>query len=98
MVKRILSVLLAVMLVLGLFAGCGNDGVLSEDDAKKVVLEDLNLQASSGTQMDVHMTTVDGLACYAVYITVGDVNWEYVISSLTGEILQRNEKDSGHSH
>ena len=88
------------MLVLGLFAGCGsnNDGVLTTDEAKQVVIEDLKLDDSKASQMDVHMTSVYGLACYSVYVSVGSQHWEYVINSLTGEILERNERDSGHSH
>lgn len=100
MTKRVLSLLVAVLLVLGLFAGCGsnNDGVLTTDDAKKIVCDDLKLDASKANAMDVHMTEVDALACYAVYVSVGSQHWEYVINSLTGEILERNQKESGHSH
>lgn len=99
MTKRLLSALVAVLLVLGLFAGCNNnDGVLTTDDAKKIVCDDLKLDASKANTMDVHMTEVDALACYAVYVSVGNQHWEYIINSLTGEILERNERDSGHSH
>ena len=98
--KKCFALLAALVLVMGLFAGCGsnNDGVLTTDDAKKIVCEDLKLDASKANDMDVHMTSVDALACYAVYVSVGDQHWEYVINSLTGEILERNERDSGHSH
>ncbi len=98
MTKRVLSALVAVLLVLGLFAGCNDNGALSAEDAKKIVCDDLKLDASKANTMDVHMTEVDALACYAVYVSVGDQHWEYVINSITGEILERNERDSAHSH
>ena len=98
MVKRVISLLLVMVMLLGLMAACTDDGVLSTDDAKKVVLKDLGTKESDVDSIDVHITTVDGAACYAVYVSQGSEHWEYVVNSLTGEILSKEEADSGHSH
>lgn len=101
--KKILIIaavaIIAVIAVIAIFAGGGNDGgPLSTDDAKKVVLNDLNIRESKADSIHIHTTTVDDVPCYSVYITVDDKNWEYIIDGLTGEILEKEESDSSHSH
>lgn len=98
MVKRVISLLVVTVMLLGLLAACTDDGVLSVDDAKKVVLQDLGTKESNVDSIDVHITTVDSTACYAVYVSIGNEHWEYIVNSLTGEILSKEETDSGHSH
>ena len=68
MTKRIISLLLIAVLALSLLAACGNDGPLTTDDAKQVVLEDLGIKEKDVDSLDVHITTAaDGTACYLVY-------------------------------
>ncbi len=99
MTKRIVSLLMIAVLVIGLLAACGNDGPLTTDDAKQVVLEDLGIKEKDVDSLDVHITTAaDGTACYLVYVTVDGEHLEYVIDGLSGEILSKEEADHGHSH
>ncbi len=97
MKKRIISMLLVILLV-GMLAACGNDGPLTTDDAKKVVLSDMGVKEKDVDSIDVHITTVDGVACYAVYVSIGDEHMEYLVNGSTGEILAKEEADHGHSH
>lgn len=99
MAKRIVSLLLIAVLTVGLLAACGNDGPLTVDDAKKVVLTDLGVKEKQVESIDVHITTAeDGAACYAVYVTVNGEHLEYMVHGITGEILSKVEADHGHSH
>ena len=98
MFKRVISVLMIAVLALGLLAACGKEGPLTVEDAKAIVLEDLGVKESKVSSIDVHITTVDGVACYLVYVSYNGENFEYVVNGLTGEILSVEESDHGHSH
>ena len=91
--------IVALVAVIAIFAGGGNDGgPLDVNDAKKIVLNDLGVKESKVESPHIHTTEVDGIPCYLVYITYNGHNWEYVINGLTGEILEKEESDGGHSH
>ncbi len=101
--KKILIIaavaIVALIAVIAIFAGGGNDGgPLSTDDAKKVVLSDLGIKESKADSIHIHTTTVNDVPCYSVYVTFNGENWEYIIDGLTGEILEKEESDSSHSH
>lgn len=98
MTKRLISLLAVAVMLLSLLAGCGKSGPLSVDDAKKVVLSDLGVKESQVDSLDVHITTVGDVACYAVYVSIDDEHLEYLVDGLTGEILSVEEADHGHSH
>lgn len=95
--KRMISLLLVAVLVLSLFAGCGSKS-LDPNDAKKLVLKDLGIREAETDSIDYHVTTVDGLACYLLYISAGDHHWQYTVVGATGEILDKIETDHAHSH
>ena len=96
----IASVAIIVLIALiAIFAGGGNDGgPLDTDDAKKVVLNDLGVKESKVDSLHIHTTEEDGIPCYLIYVTCNGENWEYLINGLTGEILDKEASDSGHSH
>ena len=98
MIKRIVSLLMIAVLVIGLLAACGKDGPLTVEDAKAVVLEDLGVKESKVTSLDVHLGNVGGVACYLVYVSYNGENFDYVVNGITGEILSVEETDSSHSH
>lgn len=98
MTKRIVSLLLIAVMAIGLLAACGNNDPLTVDDAKAVVLKDMGVKEKNVDSIDVHITTSDGVACYAVYISIGSEHWEYVIHGHSGQILAKEEADHGHSH
>ena len=95
----VVAAIVALIALVAIFAGGGNtDGPLDTDDAKKVVLNDLGVKESQIGSPHIHTTEVDGIPCYLVYVTYNGHNWEYVINGLTGEILEKEESDGGHSH
>ena len=99
MTKRVISLLLVAVMAFFLLSACGkNDGPLSAEDAKKVVLKDLGTKESKVDSVDVHVSTFDGAACYAVYVSVGGQNWQYIVKGTSGEILQKAETEHAHSH
>ena len=100
--KKILMIVavaaVALIAIVAIFAGGNNGGPLDVDDAKKVVLNDLGANESNVSSLHVHTTTVDTTPCYLIYVTYNGENWEYVVNGLTGEIIEKAETDSGHSH
>ena len=97
MAKRIISVLLVTVLLLGLLTACGDD-TFDVADAKKLVCQDLGIRESDADSLDTHLTTVGSAACYVVYVSVDGKHWQYTVNSLTGEILEKTQNASGHSH
>ena len=98
MIKRTISLLMIAVLVLGLLAACGKDGPLTAEDAKAVALQDLGLKERQVDSIDVHMTAIGDSVGYAVYISQGEENWEYIIDGISGEIVSKAETDQGHHH
>ena len=98
MTKRIVSLLLVAVLAFGLLAGCNKGGALDAEDAKKVVLADMGLKERQVESIDVHVTPIGETMGYAVYVTAEGHHWVYLVDGLTGEIVQKTESDTGHSH
>ena len=98
MLKRVISVLMIAVLALGLLAACGNDGPLSVEEAKSIALKDMGVKESKVDSVDVHVATIDSVACYIVYIAMDGEYMEYTINGLNGEILAKEETEEGHNH
>ncbi|MBE6944210.1 MAG: hypothetical protein E7453_08175 [Ruminococcaceae bacterium] len=101
--KYFIPVIVAVVVLLGIIiavaaGSSNNDGPLTPDEAKKVVLRDLNVKASEADSVHVHTTTEGSKACYLIYVSVDGENWEYTVDGFTGEILKKTKNDHGHSH
>ncbi|MBE6926513.1 MAG: hypothetical protein E7461_06680 [Ruminococcaceae bacterium] len=93
----VVAVVFAGVLI-AVFAGGKNDGPLSTNEIKNVVLDDLGVKENKAGEIHTHPTTFEGAACYTVYITADGKNWEYMIDAFTGEILSKTENDHSHSH
>ena len=92
-------VVVALIALIAIFAGGGDDGgPLDTDDAKKVVLNDLGVKESKVDSLHIHTSEENGIPCYLIYVTYNGENLEYLINGLTGEILEKEKTDSGHSH
>lgn len=98
MTKRIISLLMIAVLMVGMLAACGKDGPLTAEDAKKVVLNDLGVKERNVDSIDVHMTPIGDSMGYIVYVSVGEEHLQYVVDGITGEILHKEETDEGHHH
>ena len=96
--KRIISLLMIAVLMVGMLAACGKDGPLTAEDAKKVVLNDLGVKERNVDSIDVHMTPIGDSMGYIVYVSMGEEHLQYVVDGITGEILHKEETDEGHHH
>ena len=101
--KYLIPLIVAAVVLLGIViavaAGSGEqDGPLTPNDAKKIVLQDLGISESKADSVHAHTTTENGKACYLIYVTVDGENWEYIVDGFTSEILSKTKNDHGHSH
>ena len=87
MKKRIVAIALLAVLVLGLFAGCGKSGVVTEEQAQKIAMEAAGMTKDQVTDVHTHLTTVQGIPCYSVHITTADGDFSVLINAGTGEIV-----------
>lgn len=95
MAKRLISMLLLTVLLVGALTACGDDGVISAKEAEKIVLKDLGVKASE-VEMHMHPTSYGDTPCYGIYVTYKGEELTYIIHGITGEILEIAE--GGHSH
>ena len=86
--KKILAFLLAALLVGVLLVGCGNDGIVTEEQAKKIALKEVGLKESQVDDIHIHMVEENGLPCYSVHITTPDTEMSVVIDIASGEIIK----------
>ena len=96
MTRRILALLAVAVLLVSLLAACKkDDGIVDQEEAVQIVLEEIGLTEEQANP-HVHPTEVDGRVCWGVYVTVKGKNMLYVVDSATGEILSAEE--STHTH
>ena len=88
MKNRIVALVLAVLMVLTLFAACGNKtSVVSEKEAQKKALESLGLTAKDVTDIHTHIAGGD-VPGYSFHITCGDEEYSVLINAVTGEVVE----------
>ena len=88
MKKSVISLVLVMVMVLTLFAACGNKtSVLSEKEAQKKALESLGLTAKDVTDIHTHIAGGD-VPGYSFHITCGDEEYSVVIDAVTGEVVE----------
>ncbi len=96
MTRRILALLAVAVLLVSLLAACKkDDGIVDQEEAVQIVLEEIGLTEEQANP-HVHPTEVDERVCWGVYVTVKGKNMLYVVDSTTGEILSAEE--STHKH
>ena len=89
MKTRFIAITLCALLVTGLLAGCGNSSkVLTQEEAQAVALKDAGISASQASDVHTHIVDQQGIPCYNIHITVGDVTYSYLIAANGGEILE----------
>ena len=100
MLKRILSLALVVLLTLGMFAACATTEEkepITTAEAVKIVREDMGLEKTESAAVHIHDITRNGLPCFKIEITAGEVTKTYVVAVNGGEILEV-KNGSDHSH
>ena len=95
MKKRVLSLLVLVTLLLGVFTACGNNDVLTPEQAQKIAVEDAGFTVKQATDIHTHIVTEEGVPCFSVHFSAGGKDFSYVISAADGTILSGGE-GSGH--
>lgn len=96
MKKRIISLLVLVALLLGVFTACGSKSdVLTTEDAQAVALEQAGLTKDQATDIHTHIVTEDGIPCYNVHISSEKGDYNYLISAADGTVISGGE-GSGH--
>lgn len=86
--KKFLAFLMAALLVGALLAGCGNGGIVTEEQAKKLALQETGLKESQVDDIHIHMVEENGLPCYSVHIIAGDREVSVIIDIASGEIIK----------
>lgn len=88
MKKRILALCLALFIVLGVLAGCGKPGAITEERAMEIAKEASGYSDDQITDIHTHLTTEDGIPCYSIHLTTAtDGEFSYLIHAGTGEII-----------
>ena len=87
--KKIISVMLVLLCLLSI-VGCGKNKVLTQDDAIAVALKDADLESYDDAH--AHVTEQNGVPCYNIHISVGDVTYNYLIAAKGGEILASGQE------
>lgn len=96
MKKHIVSILLLVVLVLGVFTACGSkNDVLTPEQAQKIAVEDAGFTVKQATDVHTHIVTEDGVPCFSVHFSAGGKDFSYVISAADGTVISGGE-GSGH--
>lgn len=96
MKKRILSLLVLVALLLGVFTACGSkNDVLTPEQAQKIAVEDAGFTVKQATDVHTHIVTEEGVPCFSVHFSANGKDFSYVISAADGTILSGGE-GSGH--
>ena len=62
MAKRLICLCVLTAMVVCMLCACGKNGPVTVEEAKKIVLKDLGTKESKLSAMDIHVTTVDGVA------------------------------------
>lgn len=89
MKTRLIAFFLLAALLVALFTACGSTSkVLTQEEAQEVALKHAGLSASEAEDVHTHIVTEDGIPCYNIHITVGDLTYSYLIAANGGEILE----------
>lgn len=89
MKKRMMALLLTLVMVLSVLAGCGKEKtkIVTEEEAQQIALKAAGLTAKQVSDIHTHVVSYEDVPCYSIHITVGSTEYEYVIAAATGEIL-----------
>ena len=95
MKRRIIAIAFVLCLICAVLVGCSKN--ITADEACQVVYDDLGISAVQAGHPHVHEGTFGDIPCYNIYITVGETNWFYSVTT-EGEIVNIAEIDEEHSH
>ena len=84
MKKRFCVMLMLVLMMLPVFAACEEKrDIVTSEEAQQIALEDLGVTEKQVAGIHSHVGEYEGVPCYSIHVTVGTVEYEYVISAVT---------------
>ena len=92
--KKVLAMILILILVVGIFAGCGKK-FLDTAAAEKVALKDLGIKAKDADSIHTHGGEGENGPVYSVHVEYNGQTYEYIIQAMDGTILSSGIVD-GH--
>lgn len=95
MKKRIFSLFMICVMLVGIFAACGKKGPITQEEAQKIAITQANLNEKDVTDIHVHIISDNGIPCYSVHISSANGDYSYVINASDGTVLSGGE-GSGH--
>ena len=97
MAKRSIAIFLLIVMVGGSLIACEEEKVgVTQEEAVQIALKEMGITEADATSIHVHEGTHLNELCFNVYISAASGDMSYVVSRITGEILQIAE--GGHSH
>ena len=84
--KKVFATILVLILVTGVFTGCGKK-FLDTADAEKVALQDLGIKAKDADSIHTHGGQGENGPIYSVHVEYEGQTYEYIIQAIDGKIL-----------
>ena len=81
--KKALSLLVVAIMCIGIFAGCGADPYITEDEAKAAVME----KAGGGSVESIALDSVEGFKIYAGTAVNGSDTYEFQVDAESGTVV-----------
>lgn len=88
MKKRVFTLLMVAVMLLGLLSACGNKGPITQEKAQKIALEHAGLSEKDVADVHTHISDENGIPCYSIHITTSDDEISVVINATTGEVME----------
>ena len=91
--RKIIALLLLVVLVVSLMAGCGKkkNEPLTTEDAIALAIETVGVSEDQVADAHPHVGTIDNYPCYNIHLTLVDgTEHNVIINAVTGEVLEVN--------
>ena len=96
--KRTVAIVLLFVLFGSIMVGCTEDKApISQAEAVAIAMKDMGIDESDGASIHVHEGNLKNQPVFNVYISLADVDKQYVIAVNGGEILGILN-NAGHSH
>lgn len=83
--KKYIAIFTLTAILLCLLTACGGSAI-TVNEAQQIVMKDLGVSANDVQDIHSHVMTEGGKPSYSIHVTVGENEYEYVISS-DGKIL-----------
>lgn len=91
MMKRFVTLVLALVLVLALSA-CGQAPAISADEALNIALQQAGAVRDEIRNLENHLDRDNGVLVYEIDFDVGNIEYSYDINAETGAVVERDRE------